>query len=578
MKRMTPEAKVGLLVLAALVILAYMALKLGRIGFGPEGGYRVHLSLSSAEGLVREAEVLVAGIPVGIVEDIRLEGGRAELTLRIRDDVELPRGTVGSLRTHGVLGEKYVELIPGPGPGRLGDGERVLPGPPPGDLDRLISQFNGIAADVKRVTERLANVLGTPEAEQSLRDLIQGLRDASVGLKEIVEENRDTLARALANLEGLTADLRTLVNANREGVDEVVENTRQLTRTLADRTPAIADNLERLTGRLDAVVAENREDLRHTLANLRAASEKVSAALDEVEALVRAAGSPEGTLGRLIRDDSLYEELQGAASELRNVLARLDRGEGTLGKLLTDDAAYAELAEALGNLRSISEKIDRGQGTIGRLVNDESVHENLNETLEGITEFVTGANRFRFELGYRGEYLVQYGDTKDYVHLTIQPRQDRFYYLALVNDPRGDTETTVTERVISDASGTRTIREEETVTRDRYKFSAQVGKRFAFLTLRGGLFESTGGVGADLDFWSNRLRLTFEAFDFVRDEGPPHLKLWGRWTFLKHLFVEAGFDDFLDDRGRADYFVGGGIRFDDQDLKYLLSPAASLAR
>ena len=578
MKRMSPEAKVGLLVLAGVILLTYMALRLGRLGFGSGGGYRVTLRLENAVGLAREGEVLVAGIPVGIVEDIRLKGGQAELVLRLRDDVKLPVDTVGSLRTHGVLGEKYVELVPGRADRYLKDGDEVSPGVPPGDLDRLVTSLNSVSDDVKRVTERLANVLGTPEGEQNLREMIEGLRDTAVGLRSVIEENREDLRQTLANLRGLTADLRELVAANREGIDETVANTRRLTRTLAERTPAIADNLERLTGRLDAVVAENRDDLRASLSNLRRATARLDETLASIRGLAEAAGSPEGTLGRLIRDDSLYRELEGTLADLRSVMGRIERGEGTLGKLMTDDTVYGELTETLGNLRSITDKIDRGQGTIGRLVNEDSVHENLNQTLEGITNFVAGANRFRLEVSYRGEYLAQLGESKSYFGLTIQPRQDRFYYLALVDDPRGETRTKTTERVVTDDTGTHTVREEKTVTDDRFKFSAQVGKRFSFLTVRGGLFESTGGVGADLDLWSDRLRLTLEAFDFAREEGPVHLKASARWLFWKHLFVSAGADDFLDDRGRADYFVGGGIRFVDEDLKYLLSPAANLAR
>ncbi|MDF1554602.1 MAG: hypothetical protein P1P84_16135, partial [Deferrisomatales bacterium] len=115
-------------------------------------------------------------------------------------------------------------------------------------------------------------------------------------------------------------------------------------------------------------------------------------------------------------------------------------------------------------------------------------------------------------------------------------------------------------------------------TTDQWKFSAQVGKRFSYLTVRGGLFESSGGVGADLDLFADRLRLTFEAFDFGRDQGPTHLKAGVQWTLLKHFYLAAGFDDFLDDRGRADYFAGGGLHFLDEDLKLLLSPAASLMK
>ncbi len=576
MKRVSPEAKVGLLVLAGLLILIYMSFKVGKLGFGPGEGYEVYLELEDAVGLTKDGEVLVAGIPVGRVSRIDLVDGRARLTLTLRDDVRLPTDSVASLRTQGVLGEKYVEIRPGTGARPLAEGDSIRAGTPPGDLDRLVTNLNDISVDVKRVTERLANVLGTAQGEQDLQDLITGLRDAAVGLNQVVAENREALRDSLANIRSVSSDLATLVGENRDNIDESLANARLFSRTLAERSPVIADNLETLTADLNAVVAENRENLRASLENLRRSSATLSDTLASVDRLVTSAQSTDGTLGRLLRDDSLYEELQGTLGDMRTVLGRLERGEGTLGKLLTDEAAYAELTESLENLRSISEKVDRGEGTLGKLVNEESVHDNLNETLEGIGDFVTGANRFRFELGYRGEYLADLNDTKSYFGLTIQPREDRFYYVALVDDPRGNEETKITETEVTDESGvTRTVREEETITEDKFKFSAQVGKRFSFLTLRAGIFESSGGVGADVDFWAERLQLTFEAFDFARDEGPAHLKLSAQWRFLKHFFVTVGLDDFIDTEGREDVFVGGGIRFLDEDLKFLLSPAAS---
>lgn len=575
MKRMTPEARVGLLVLSGLLILVYMSLKVGKLGFGREGGYLLYLELENAVGLIKEGEVLVAGIQVGLVEDIRLERQKALLVLRVQDKVKLPRDSKASLRTHGVLGEKYVEIIPGASREYLKDGDYLQTGAPPGDLDRLVSSLNEIAVDVKRVTERLANVLGTPEGEEHLREIVSGLHETVQGLREVVTENRVGLRDTVANLRALTGALRTMVDANRENVDQTLANAKQFTEMLAEKTPGVVTKLETLGDQLNGVVAENRDNLKQSLENLKEGTARLSGALDAAQTLFASAGDPKGTLGRLMHDDALYEDLRAAAAELKDVLGRLSQGEGTLGKLLTDDSVYTELSETLTNLQDVTQKIDQGEGTIGKLVNDESLHKNLNTTLEGINDFVTGANRFQFELGYRGEYLGKLGETKSYFGLEIRPRQDRFYSLALVDDPRGNEKTTTTETI---TDGKKSV-EEKTETSDKLKFSAQVGKKFSNLTVRGGIIESSGGVGADLDFWADRFRLSFDAFDFSRkDNSPPHLKLAARWVFWDHFYLTGGLDDFIDTKGRSDYFVGGGIRFLDDDLKFLLSPAASLAK
>ncbi|MDF1556094.1 MAG: MlaD family protein, partial [Deferrisomatales bacterium] len=427
---MRPEAKVGLLVLTGLLILIYLTLKVGTIGFGSAGGYNVQLVLDDANGLGKDSAVVVAGISVGAVESVELAEGRAHLGLRIQDSLRLPVDSSASLRTQGVLGEKYVEIRPGGSDQMLVEGGTLRTGAPPGDLDRLVSSLGEISSDVKQVTERLARVFGTDEGEQQLREIVSGLRDTAVGLREVVYDNRDALQASLGNLAQLTAELRDLVAVNRAGIDATIASTREFTRTLAERTPEITANLAQLTGELGAVVAENRDNLRSSLENLRDASARLNQTLGSVDALVQAAGSDGGTLGRLIHDDTLYDNLQGAASDLGAVLARLESGEGTLGKLLTDDTAYEELKGGLASLRSISGKIDQGNGTIGKLVNDDAVHENLNQTLEGITDLVSTTQRIQFALGYRGEYLMRTSAAKSYFSVDILPRQDRFYHLA----------------------------------------------------------------------------------------------------------------------------------------------------
>jgi len=66
--------------------------------------------------------------------------------------------------------------------------------------------------------------------------------------------------------------------------------------------------------------------------------------------------------------------------------------------------------------------------------------------------------------------------------------------------------------------------------------------------------------------------LTFEAFDFDTDTRS-HLKARVDFSFFKYLYLTAGFDDFISDEGRSSFFVGAGLKFEDDDLKYLLTSA-----
>ena len=107
------EAKVGLFVLVGFLILGYMSVQVGKGGLSLKKGYSVDVVFDSAAGLGRDASVQIAGVEVGRVESIKLKDGKALVTLRITPDVKLEKDVTATIKTHGVLGDKYVEIIPG---------------------------------------------------------------------------------------------------------------------------------------------------------------------------------------------------------------------------------------------------------------------------------------------------------------------------------------------------------------------------------------------------------------------------------------------------------------------------------
>jgi hypothetical protein len=116
-----------------------------------------------------------------------------------------------------------------------------------------------------------------------------------------------------------------------------------------------------------------------------------------------------------------------------------------------------------------------------------------------------------------------------------------------------------------------------TVTEDQtYTFTGLFGLRTPQdIRLYAGIIESTGGaqVEAPLPFLDRRLWLSAEAFDFSRPgDLAPHLRLTGRYQFHPNLYLLGGYDDPLEE---GSFFLGGGIRWTDENIKYLLGLAGS---
>ncbi|ABC76868.1 MlaD family protein [Syntrophus aciditrophicus] len=487
MTAISSEAKVGLFVLVGLIILGYMSFRVGQQGFGLKKGYRVEVAFDNVSGLEKDASVQIAGVEMGRVESIRLKDGKAMVTLRINPDVKLERDVMASIKTHGVLGDKYIELSPGTkGEGYIAPGGQIAVAERAADIDRLLQQFALIADDVKAVSGALSKVLGGQAGEESIGAIIENTRQLTCNLNKVVLNNEENLRTMLENTRELTGNLNSMVTRNDENVTQMIESLKSASREM----------------------------------------EKTFAALSDIS---------EG----------------------------MKRGEGTMGQLLTDKTMAEKLNRTMTSLESVAEKIDQGKGTIGKLVNEQETVDNLNESLGGINRYVNKAEQFRTFLSYRGEYLFDKSDAKSYLDVRIQPRHDRFYVLGLVNDPRG-------RRTVKDTTVNGVTTRTEEWDKSELLFNAQLGKRFRNVVLRGGLFESTGGVGIDYLTLNDNLKLTFEAFDFS-DDRDAHLKGYAEYRLFKHLYLTAGWDDFISDEGNRSPFAGLAIRFEDDDLKYLLT-------
>jgi len=490
MTKFSVEAKVGFFVVVGIVILAYMSMRLGRLEYKSDQRYEVYAYFDSAEGLVKGVQVEIAGVEVGRVRDIILEDGKAKVTLHINSDIVIGEDAKAVIRTKGVLGDKYVEIVLGsPQASPMPPGGRIDRTVSPANIDTLIKQLSSIGKDIEEITSSMSGVLGGKEGEASLKLIVDNIRELTQTLNETIQRNNENINRILDNFTVFSGDLKEITGANKGAAGEIVANFRQ---------------------------ASN--------------------------------------------------QLREALTAFNEITEKINRGEGTIGKLVHDDETIRSMNETLVALKEITEKINRGEGTIGKLVQEDETVEVLNETLSGINEYIRKEGRFKTYVDYRGEYLFDSDDVKSYVSLRIQPKEDKYYLVQVIDDPAGKRE--VTETTTTQGGVSTTVRKEKT-DYDKIKFSAQIAKRYYDLGLRGGFFESTGGVGADYYFFDDRLILSLEAFDFDPDRNP-HLKFKADFTPFHYIYVTGGVDDFISDEDRESFFVGAGLHFSDEDLKTLL--------
>ncbi len=328
-----------------------------------------------------------------------------------------------------------------------------------------------------------------------------------------------------------------------------------------DNIKAILQNVADATDALNKTIRENRAVVHDTLLNVREITHTANPEIAKILENVR-------VVTQDVREMTAAANGTGSGEkgELRETIERLDRSSKSL-------------ESALGHVDSITGRIDRGEGTIGRLTKDEQLVNEVQGVAEGVNDYVQNISRLQTIVGLRSDYNFLANTIKSYVELRLQPREDKYYAVELINDPRGLT--TITDTSVDTTNPTlpahfRTI---TTTTTDAFRFSLQFAKRWGPLTGRFGIKESTGGTGLDIHLLQDRFEIVNDLFGFS-EEVQPRYRVSISYEFIKHLWLLGGVDHlFLP--SRRDYFLGLQLRFTDEDLKTILpfsSGASSLAR
>jgi phospholipid/cholesterol/gamma-HCH transport system substrate-binding protein len=141
MKKSTIELWVGMFLIAGLACFGYLSVRLAKSEFFGGNGYELHAQFSNCGSLKIGASVMIAGVEVGRVKSISLEDYQAHVVFMINPDVTLDMDAIASVKTKGLIGEKFVELLPGGMDEKIKPGGRIMNTEPAMDLEQLIAKF-----------------------------------------------------------------------------------------------------------------------------------------------------------------------------------------------------------------------------------------------------------------------------------------------------------------------------------------------------------------------------------------------------------------------------------------------------
>jgi phospholipid/cholesterol/gamma-HCH transport system substrate-binding protein len=295
----TTEFKVGVVVLVGIAILFYMSFRVGRFGLVAEKGYTITAHFKNTAGLDNKSPVQVAGVEIGRVNKITLDKNVAKAAMTIKNDVQIPVDSKIAIKSFGILGDKYLEIIVGNATTYLKDGDELGNVVSYADYDEIFQNVSIAAKNFGQTMDDIKQVLG--------------------------EGGKEDLRKSLANISAASGDFRDLLANNKGNVTKIV------------------NNVAAASGKIGPL------------------ADKADATLTQINTIVSDVGEGKGTLGKLVKDDKLYNDAKEMVASLKSVSADIEQGKGTLGKLVKDDSLYVEAKETMKNVGEFTAALKDGK-------------------------------------------------------------------------------------------------------------------------------------------------------------------------------------------------------------------------
>lgn len=306
MKGFSTELKVGAFVIAALITAGFMAMKTGHDVWMKKAGYSVYSYFSDTSGLDKKTRVKIAGVDVGVVEDITLKGNIAKVKIHLIPEVKLYEDAVASIKATGMMGDKVLDIQPGSSGSIIADGGTIRNTKEPFDMDALTSKINVLADGLERLIANLNEMFATDETKRLVHDTLQNVADLTSNLKAAISSGDQDLKDSLKNLNKLIDSLNHLVENENGDINQTIANLRDVSKNLKDFTDQNAKKLNS--------IAENADK---TLSSISRVTEKIE--------------KGEGTIGKIVNDDSLYNSINNTAKRIEQMMEKVDRVKTYIG-------------------------------------------------------------------------------------------------------------------------------------------------------------------------------------------------------------------------------------------------------
>ncbi|MDP1677259.1 MAG: MlaD family protein [Bacteroidota bacterium] len=285
------EARIGIAVFLAAIILVGGIIFLKGIDFRSKE-YRLTLFYGNVNGLTEGSPITIAGLNIGKVQDMRLAGNVIAVSIAIDNKVNISKDSKAFIKSSSLMGGKQIAMIPGVSPEILKDGD-TLTGAYEADLTELTSTLSPISSNVLGILERVNTTFDDP-TRRNIQSILLELNRAAKDLQQVILQQGGHLDYAVGNFSTFSEDM------------------------------------SRFAKRLDTIAVGQKGNIEEGVKSIRATAKTM-----------------EEASGRF----------KDASTSIDNVFKKLERGDGTIGKLMNDERLYNHLDSLILSLNELAKDL-----------------------------------------------------------------------------------------------------------------------------------------------------------------------------------------------------------------------------
>ncbi len=323
------EVKVGALILVSMLLLGGFIIVMG--GLSVARVYTLFVDFDNPSGLQIGAPVKIAGVKVGKVDNLEFRGGKADpkvpwrALVRVKLSVEekvrdaIHEDAQFVITTQGVLGEPFIQINPGdPDKPIMPDGS-IRQGKDPPRLDLFLAQASDLLSMAHKAFTR---------EDGPIQDIAKHGASLIKGVDLLLIENRDTVTRIVKNTEKLSQTAVELVQATKDKVDgpqvkRIINNADVLMAALAKDTGPLLKKTQDTLAHIDEITQdtlgpEQRANIKKALKDVEAIASNANKTMADVQGIVKHVKEGKGTVGALVMDEEIYDDLQEMLRDIKH--------------------------------------------------------------------------------------------------------------------------------------------------------------------------------------------------------------------------------------------------------------------